>query len=181
MTDDLTQSRQVVLSGCSSGGKSSLLMELARRGFPTVPEPGRRIVEEEMRVGGSALPWVNPAAFAKRAVEMARCDLENVVYAARWVFFDRGLVDAAVALQHSAGASAATVLRRNRRYYRQVFLTPPWSEIFVEDGERRHGFADAVSEYERLFRAYGEFGYQTILLPKVGVGERVDFLLGHLR
>lgn len=52
--------RFVVLSGCSGGGKSSLLAALARRGHAVVEEPGRRIVAEETRSGGSALPWTDP-------------------------------------------------------------------------------------------------------------------------
>jgi predicted ATPase len=40
--------RFVVISGCSGGGKSTLLIELGRRGYATVEEPGRRIVKEEM-------------------------------------------------------------------------------------------------------------------------------------
>jgi hypothetical protein len=48
----------VTISGCSSGGKSTLLVELRRRGFATIDEPGRRIVVEELERGGRALPWV---------------------------------------------------------------------------------------------------------------------------
>jgi len=181
MANDLMQSQQVVLSGCSGGGKSTLLSELARRGFSTVPEPGRRIVEEEMRGDGSALPWVDLAAFARRAIEMAFSDRRVPDAAPGWVFFDRGLVDAAVALQHATGHSAATILEQSQPYHRQVFLTPPWPEIFVTDSGRRHQLEDAITEYHRLVAAYGEFGYETIILPKVGVSERADFLLDQLR
>lgn len=181
MTNDLLQNRHVVLSGCSGGGKSTLLKELARKGFPTVPEPGRRIVEEEMRGDGSALPWVDLAAFARRAIEMARSDRQVSDAATGWVFFDRGLVDAAVALQHATGHSAAAILEQSQRYHRQVFVTPPWPEIFATDTERRHRLADAIAEYDRLLPAYSEFGYETIILPKVGVGERADFVMHHLR
>jgi AAA domain len=45
--------RFVVISGCSGGGKSTLLIELGRRGYATVEEPGRRIVKEE-RLGEAA-------------------------------------------------------------------------------------------------------------------------------
>jgi predicted ATPase len=45
----------VVISGCSSRGKSTLVTELGRRGYVTV-EPGRRIVNEEMLGNGPALP-----------------------------------------------------------------------------------------------------------------------------
>lgn len=46
----------VIISGCSGGGKSTLLDELKQRGYPVVPEAGRRIVQEEMQAGGQALP-----------------------------------------------------------------------------------------------------------------------------
>src|SRR5580693_8155456 len=45
----------VVISGCSGGGKSTLLTELGRRGYMTVEEPGRRIVKEELLGNGLAL------------------------------------------------------------------------------------------------------------------------------
>lgn len=88
----------VILSGCSGGGKSTLLEGLARRGFAIVPEPGRRIVEAEQRGDGSALPWHDLEAFARRALAMAMQDRAAVASASGWVFFDRGLVDAAAAL-----------------------------------------------------------------------------------
>jgi predicted ATPase len=64
--------RFIVISGCSGGGKSTLVAEFARRGYATVKEPGRRIVEDEKRGAGTALPWVDMAAFSRRAIAMAR-------------------------------------------------------------------------------------------------------------
>lgn len=51
--------RSVVMSGCSGGGKSTLLTELGRRGYPVVEEPGHRIVAEQMRSNGMALSWID--------------------------------------------------------------------------------------------------------------------------
>jgi predicted ATPase len=48
--------RFVVISGCSGGGKSTLLAELGRRGHSTVEEPGRRIVAQELQQGGKSSP-----------------------------------------------------------------------------------------------------------------------------
>lgn len=56
----------VIISGCSGGGKSTLLSELQGRGFATLDEPGRRIVADELKRGRSALPWVDTVAFARR-------------------------------------------------------------------------------------------------------------------
>ena len=159
----------VVISGCSGGGKSTLLEELGRQGHPVIPEPGRRIVAEEMRREGRALPWIDLHAFAKRAITMALEDREGMRNASGWVFFDRGVVDAAAALEHASGTSVLAELGTLHRYHRRVFLTPPWPEIYLQDGERRHGLDAAIGEYERLLAAYAMLGYDTIILPKLGV------------
>ena len=66
----------ILLTGCSGGGKSTLLKALGERGFATVEEPGRRIVAEELIRNGKALPWTDMRAFAGRAVEVAKAGLK---------------------------------------------------------------------------------------------------------
>ena len=170
----------VVISGCSGGGKSTLLEELARRGHAVVPEPGRRIVAEEAEGDGAALPSVDLEAFARRAVAMAIADREAMLETPGWVFFDRGLVDAAAALEYATGMPAIAELGSRHRYHRRVFLTPPWPEIYRTDRERQHAFDDAVVEYERLLLAYEALGYDIIVLPKTSVGERAELVMDHL-
>ena len=169
-----------MISGCSSGGKSTLLAELGRRGFLTVEEPGRRIVREEVLGDGQALPWVNGIAFARRAITLALADRATVNGDGRWVFFDRGLIDAAAALQHLTGEPVLKTLGQEHRYHHRVFLSPPWPEIYVTDPERRHSLDAAIAEYERLLEVYPSLGYQVIILPKLGVPERADFVLSEL-
>jgi hypothetical protein len=110
----------VVISGCSGGGKSTLLNELARRGHATVAEPGRRIVEEELSGDGSALPWVDAAAFARRAMALAVADHSAASRSRGWVFFDRGLIDAAAALQHLTGEPVLAAIGQSHRYYHRM-------------------------------------------------------------
>jgi predicted ATPase len=173
--------RFVVISGCSGGGKSTLLDELALRGHAVVVEPGRRIVREELAGDGAALPWIDPAAFARRAVAMALADRKAATKQEGWVFFDRGLIDAAVALEHATGEAALEMLGRAHRYHQQVFLTPPWPEIYVNDPERPHGFEAARAEYGRLLEAYERLGYAILILPKVDVAARADVVLESLK
>jgi len=170
--------RFVVISGCSGGGKSTLLSELGRRGHATVEEPGRRIVRQELVGDGSALPRVNKVAFARRAVELAIADRRAAAdRPAGWVFFDRGLVDAAAALQDLTGEPRLDTLGPAHRYHRRAFLAPLWPEIYVTDPDRRHGLDEAIAEYRRLLIVYPSLSYEVILLPKVSVATRVDFVL----
>jgi predicted ATPase len=172
--------RFVVISGCSSGGKSTLIGELGKRGYAVVDEPGRRIVKEELARGGSALPWVDGVAFARRAMAIALADRAAASSLDGWVFFDRGLIDAAAALQHITGEPVLTALGQANRYHRRVFLAPPWPAIYQTDPERRHGLDLASAENSRLLETYPSLGYEVMILPKVGVPERADFILNSL-
>ncbi|WP_334181814.1 AAA family ATPase [Novosphingobium sp.] len=121
MTNMERPSLRVVLSGCSGGSKSTLLAKLADVGFRTIPEPGRRIVDEALRGDGTALPWVDLAASARRAINVAAEHLRVAREERGWTFFDRGLVDAAVALQHATSRAASVTLAAFPPYHRRVF------------------------------------------------------------
>jgi predicted ATPase len=166
-----------VISGCSAGGKSTLLAKLDRHRFATIEEPGRRVVRKELASGGDALPWIDAVAFLRRICAMAQADYEAARALPGPVFFDRGLIDAAVAFEHLTGETVLTDLAARYRYSSPVFLAPPWPELFVSDAARRHDFASAVAECDRLAAAYPALGYEVILLPKVSVAERLTFVL----
>ena len=172
--------RFVIISGCSGGGKSTLIEELRLRGYAVVEEPGRRIVARESEGRGLALPWVDGVAFARQAIELSLLDLQAAKRASGLIFFDRGLIDAAAALHHLTGEPLADELRQTHRYDRQVFLAPPWPEIYATDQERRHSFADAVAEYDRLRAIYPSLGYEVTVLPKIDVARRADVVLATL-
>ena len=174
------RARFVVITGSSGGGKSTLLAELRRRGHAVVEEPGRRIVKDEVASGGSALPWIDLAAFGGRAVTLAMNDRAGADPDAAWTFFDRGVVDAAGAVEHATGEPLFRTLGEAHRYHGSVFFAPPWPEIYVNDPERRHSFEAAQTETEWLIDAYTLLGYRLIFLPKAEVAQRADFVLSHL-
>lgn len=111
---------------------------------------------------------------------MAERDRANVSRAGEWVFHDRGLVDAACALEHATGVPAEQTMQRYNRYFDRVFLAPPWPEIYRTDDERQQPLAEAVAEYRRLLETYTQLGYDICILPKVSVVERAEFVLSEL-
>lgn len=172
----------VVISGCSGGGKSTLLDALAARGFRTFAEPGRQIVKEQMASGGTALPWKDARAFGELCVTRTIDRMAEAAEANDYVFFDRSLIDPIAyfdRLQQQAPAHwtrAAEAFRFNAI----VFLVPPWPEIFAQDAERKHSFVDALAEYRSLPLTYERFGYRPVIVPKAPVSERADFILRSL-
>lgn len=135
-------------------------------------------MREQLASGGSALPWRDSVAFLRHAVALAKADRAGS--AGTLTFFDRGLLDAAIGLEHLTGESAASLLADCARYDPLVFLTPPWPEIYVTDAERGHGLEVAVAEYERLLIGLPQLGYEISLVPKRPVSVRADFMLSAL-
>lgn len=72
-----TMNHFIIISGCSGGGKSTLLAEFQQREYTVVEEPGRRIVQEQTCSGGQALPWHDMPAFLRRAIDVALDDHAN--------------------------------------------------------------------------------------------------------
>lgn len=173
-------SKRVVISGCSGGGKSTLLKELSRQGYRVVEEPGRRIIAEERETGGHALPWIDAEAFVRRAIDISVRDIDECASSSQWVFFDRGLVDAASAMSQITGDPLSIYMDTAHTYHRKVFLTPPWPEIYVTDADRRHQFSKAIEEYDRLLGVYPSIGYEVLVVPKTSVEARAEFVLKQL-
>lgn len=108
---------------------------------------------------------------------MALADREEAQTHSGWVFFDRGLIDAASALEDLTGAPMLETLGTSHRYHRRVFMAPPWPEIYAMDAERRHGFEAGLPEYHRLQKILPTLGYELVTLPKATVSARADFVL----
>jgi len=172
--------RFTVISGCSGGGKSTLLTGLAAQGFAVVEEPGRRIVAKGRANGGCGLPWLDPVGFARRAIDLSLKDWTEAQAFEGRVFFDRGLVDAVAAFEHAAKKPPAEADGLGTYYDRRVFLLPPWPEIYLRDDARQHGFDSAIAEYERLCAYFPKHGYEVLVVPKGTLAERAAFVLAHL-
>src|SRR5215831_5322062 len=169
----------VVLSGCSGGGKSSLLAELGRRGFPIYEEAGRQVVKEQLYIGGNALPWSDASQFVELTISRSIHQMLTAARSDQLSFFDRGIVDQVSGLEHLNLPVPQHLLSATDRfrYHEKVFMMPPWPEIFSNDNERKHSFEDAVSNYATLLRTYARLGYQIVLVPKLDVSARADFVV----
>ncbi|MDF1634224.1 AAA family ATPase [Mycoplana sp. MJR14] len=174
--------RFFLLSGCSGGGKSTLLAALQEQGHLAFEEPGRQVVKAQMLIDGPGLPWRDQALFAELCVFCAVEQMETAAGSTGPVFFDRGIVDA-VAFFDYLGREVPAHLERAAqllRYNATVFLTPPWRAIYAGDNERRHSYEEAVAQYHASLKTFARFGYRPVELPRASVGERVDFVLACL-
>jgi len=171
--------RFFVLTGGPGAGKSTLLDALERLGYARTVEAGRAIIQEQVAIGGKALPWADPRLFAELMLTWEMRSYRMAQSCAGPVFFDRGVPDVAGYLRLVGQVVPAHVEKAIEvfRYNRRVFVAPPWPEIFRQDAERRQDFAEAVRTYEAVTATYEACGYEIVVLPCVPVAERVRFVL----
>jgi len=170
--------RFIVLTGGPGSGKSKLLAALATAGFLCKPEAGRAIIRQQAEIGGTALPWSDPSAFAEL---MLSWDIRSYCEARKSqadVFFDRGVIDVLGYLRLSRLPIPPHIARaaQQYRYQREVFIAPPWRDIFTRDTERKQDFAEAEATCRVMAETYSDFGYRLIALPLVSVADRVKFV-----
>ncbi len=172
-----------VLTGGPGAGKTSVLTALSARGYKCVPESGRAVIKDEVRLGGTALPWADKAAFALRMEEMDRQSHEEAsTVLPQPLFFDRGLPDVLGYLSLE-GLTVPDSLRRacdERRYANVVFIAPPWEAIYTRDAERKQDFAEAQRTFVMMAQTYADLGYRLIELPLGSVEMRAAFILSHV-
>jgi predicted ATPase len=174
--------RLFIVTGGPGAGKSTLLAALAARGFATMPEGGRAIIQDQVAINGPALPWADRSAFAELMLSWDMRSYREALGMQGPVFFDRGVPDVPSYLrlcgipipQHVANAA------ETYRYHRRVFVAPPWEAIFEQDAERKQDFAEAQATYDALIEVYESLGYEMIRLPLVSPEERAMFVVEKL-
>jgi len=171
-----------IISGGPGSGKTSLLQALAQQGIPCMPEAGRAIIQDQLAIGGSALPWANKTAFADLMLSWDIRSFRDAQALTGPVLFDRGIPDVMGYLLLSNLPVPAPLEKavHTFRYNQRVFLAPPWPEIYTRDTERKQSPEEAIATFSTLSELYKNLGYETLNLPLVPVGERVQFVLTHL-
>lgn len=152
-----------MISGGPGAGKTALIEELRRRGCICFGEVARQIIQEQMAGAGDALPWADREAYARQMLDRSVAAWQEGLRAGGTTFFDRGIPDTLcyarlVGLSQEL-ESRALVMSRQNRYFRTVFLAPPWREIYETDTERRQTFDEAVRTYDLMAKTCEECGY----------------------
>jgi len=173
----------IVVSGGPGSGKTTLLQELEARGYTISAEVARRIIQDQVHSGGSALPWQDRETYTRLMLQGSIASYLEHASSPTEVFFDRGIPDTLgyariIKLQDDSLIQQAC---ERFRYAPRVLLCPPWEEIYETDSERKQDFAEAVSTYRQLAMVYQECGYEVIEVPKAPPEERAGFVIQHMQ
>lgn len=174
--------RYFVVTGGPGSGKTALIDALAARGRARTVEAGRAIIRDQVAIGGPALPWSDPRAFAELMLCWEMRSWHMAAGAEGPVIFDRGIGDVVGYLRLTGLAVPAHVEQaaRHFRYNRRIFVAPPWADIFRQDEERKQSFVEAEATFRAMVEVYSSLGYDLLFLPLAPVSRRVAFVEEHI-
>lgn len=181
----MQQNNYFVITGGPGVGKTAVLSELGKRGYTVVPEDARRIIQEQAAINGEGLPWMNKELYARLMLEEGRRAFQQVQKSKgikKAVFFDRSLIDAVgyMIMEDMTVTKKINDWVASCPYNTQVFILPPWREIYQTDRERKQTWAEAVRTYEAMKDVYTGYGYDLTDVPKGTVKNRADFIVARI-
>ncbi|WP_159799079.1 AAA family ATPase [Flavobacterium sp. MK4S-17] len=170
-----------VVTGGPGSGKTTLIKELKNMGYNCIDEAARKIIMEEVKNNGKALPWKNKLEYTELMLKQSVADY---LHAERnnITFFDRGIPDtlcySKIIKSTTKGVELAAQMYR---YSKKVFILPPWPEIYTTDNERKQDWEEAVLTYKLMKETYTALGYKIIEVPKADIKNRCQFLLNQIK
>ena len=173
----------IVLIGGPGTGKTTLINALIEKGYRCYPEVSREVILNAQKEGIDQLFLEKPLLFSEMLLQgriKQHQDACNETH--ELVFLDRGIPDVVAYLDFVNSDYPTDFATACDTYkYDQLFLLPPWEEIYQSDNERYESFEQATQLYEFLVKTYSKFGYQITEVPKGTVQKRVEFILNSIQ
>jgi len=172
------QTNWQVITGSISSGKTTLIDQLAARGFQTVPEAGRQYFEREM-TKGRTIDEIreNPTTLTRELIDIT-LEIEHGLRAYDVLFLDRAFPDALAFCRANGLNPNEFLVDCFHHRYASAFLL---DRIPVEqDGVRSED--DVIADFldEWLVRDYSALGYSIVRVPVLPPEERLAFVLERL-
>ena len=172
----------VVIIGGPGSGKSTIINYLTQKGFSCYPEISREVILEARKKGIDQLFLEQPLLFSEMLLEGRIKQFNSAKDEdSKFVFIDRGIPDVVAYMDFIGDVYPEKFTKACEDYkYDEIFILPPWEEIYVSDNERYESYEQAVEIHKHLVKSYNGYGYNIIEVPKDTVEGRVDFILSHL-
>jgi predicted ATPase len=168
-----------VLTGAPSSGKSTLIAELAKLGYATTEEFGRKLIDTELASGKSlAEVEVDSAAFELAWIKL-QVEREQQLDRTHATFFDRGILDTLAYFRHYGWPIPDEVASLcAEASYKKVFLVELLD--YEQDYARIEGAETAAQMQELFAQVYTGAGYEVVRIPKDTIEKRLTNILGHI-
>lgn len=169
-----------VITGGPSVGKTTLLAELAKRGYATVPEAARTVIDESIATGLTTKQIRSDEQVFQDIVMRRKVAIEAAIDPKTITFFDRGLHDTIAYLQFIGHDVEDWIWKAvHKAQYKTVFILDPFAN-YTSDYARVESQQDSSTLHKLLHACYLDAGHSPVHVPALPLHERVDFVLRSL-
>ena len=167
-----------VITGAPCAGKTTLIDQLADKGFHTVPEIGRVYVEREMAKGQTIDEILENGTVTERCIVEMQVRFERKLRVNEIAFLDRGSPDCLTYCRVMGLNPNAILAECFHHRYASVFILDRFP--FQQDGVRFEddAIADLIDQW--LAQDYGALGYSVVRVPVLSPEERLAFVFERL-
>ncbi len=174
----MQQTKWQVITGAPCSGKTAVIRELERLGFPVVHEIARSYIDKELKKGETLQEIKADISSFERHILYKKIEIERLLPKDKTVFLDRAIPDSIGYYIHE-GLDPADPIQKSRFWqYEHIFF---FERIPFETDPVRSEDEKIASELERLLKeSYWMLGYEIVTVPLMPVNRRVNFILEHV-
>jgi predicted ATPase len=167
-----------VITGGPSSGKTTVINELAKLGYLTIPEAARVYFNQETAKGKSLDEIRGDEAEFQRKVLKMKIKIENDLPKNKIIFLDRAIPDS-IAYYQVCGLNPKEVTQLcQKKQYQKIFFL---EQLPVENDYARIENAETIKKLNRLLKEeYQNLGYKVIDIPPMSVEKRVQKILAEM-
>lgn len=167
--------KKIVLTGGPCSGKSTIIEELYKLGFPILRETAKEIVAKRKHI-----PISKEESEIRQDLifnEQLKKENDTEKNQVSFLFLDRSLIDGlGYSVLYEGEESIVKYIPAIRtRDYHKIFLFERLP--FSSQGFRPETDEEANKIHDAIYNIYKRFGHEPISVPKMSIEERVDFVL----
>ncbi len=168
-----------VITGAPSSGKTTIIKMLEKKGYDVVYEAARIYIDEEMAKGKTIEQIrANELLFQEKILKF-KIDCEKKLPKEKIIFFDRGIPDSdAYYRVHGAENDIFLKESMSKCSYKKVFLFELIG--YKKDYARIESKEEQLQIQKLLRESYEKLNIPLVVVPKMPIRERLDFVLNNL-
>lgn len=168
-----------VITGASGSGKTSLINELAKRGFKIVHEVAQPFICEQLRKGIKE-PWLKPD-FQPLLLQSQLDNEASLPIEEGILFLDRGIPDILAFFKHRKQDVPEHLQQQIPKLdYEKIFFLESMSSFDKKSFRVESDREEAEKIALIIKKEYGRQGYELINIPALTIEKRADFVLKHI-
>jgi len=171
----MQQTRWHVITGAPCSGKTAVICELERRGYPVVHEVARAYIHEKLEKGNTIAHIKADISAFERHILYQKIEIEGSLSKDTTVFLDRAIPDS-IGYYLLEGLNPDDPIQKSGLWkYKNIFFFERIT--FEKDSVRSEDDRIATTLDGLLKKSYQMLGYEIISVPLMTIEDRVDFIL----